>query len=348
MNIKEEQAHVEENDWMEFEAKSLDEVIEKACTALNTTHAYLEFEKINPKGTKIKARKSDTPQNVIAPDEDFEDEVIDETEDSAGNQLKAGEKRHGEISETELGKAAKEALEKIVSYIHPDAEVELSETNEEIYLDIIGDGSGVIIGKHGQTLEAFQHIVAKILGLDRNTKKRLVLDAEGYRERRQNTLKSMAIKMATKAKRSRRAVNLEPMGAMDRRVIHLALAERDDVETKSVGEGMSRRVVIVPKGARAVAPRREDTGRRSRNEGPRRQERSGKSKAALIGRRNDSFDTPPAPSMERFPEDIDDLVDLPEDELHARLEEMNQRAEDVKPRLITSLEELEDKDKPEA
>jgi spoIIIJ-associated protein len=116
----------------------------------------------------------------------------------------------------------------------------------EIRIEIEGRDSGRIIGKKGQVLSAIQHIVNRVVnrpGLDR---RHIVVDAEGYRQRREDTLATMAQRLGKKALEEGKIITFEPMSPRDRRIVHLALAKFPGVVTKSDGEGEGRRVQIIP------------------------------------------------------------------------------------------------------
>lgn len=116
----------------------------------------------------------------------------------------------------------------------------------EIRIEIEGRDSGRIIGKKGQVLSAIQHIVNRVVnrpGLDR---RHVVVDAEGYRQRREDTLATMAQRLGKKALEEGKIITFEPMNPRDRRIVHLALAKFPGVVTKSDGEGEGRRVQIIP------------------------------------------------------------------------------------------------------
>ncbi|MET0595069.1 MAG: R3H domain-containing nucleic acid-binding protein [Polyangiaceae bacterium] len=116
----------------------------------------------------------------------------------------------------------------------------------EIRIEIEGRDSGRIIGKKGQVLSAIQHIVNRVVnrpGLDR---RHVVVDAEGYRQRREDTLATMAQRLGKKALEEGKIITFEPMNPRDRRIVHLALAKTPGVVTKSDGEGEGRRVQIIP------------------------------------------------------------------------------------------------------
>ena len=116
-------------------------------------------------------------------------------------------------------------------------------------LEIVGDGSGLIIGKRGQTLDALQFVVNRIMNKARKEPVYITLDTEGYRQRHVNHLKAMALKMGQKARRTGQSVSLEKMNPYDRRIIHLALKDESGLNTRSIGEGVYKKVVIVPRKA---------------------------------------------------------------------------------------------------
>ena len=318
--------HDIDHEWLEIEGKNRDDALERACVALNTTKAYLDFEFLNDKQTKLRARKSEEEQQhhekKTKPGKNGNKRQDKTAKANASDEEQAVEEVY--VEPTDMGNNAKAILEKILSYIDDSVEVDLKETENKIYLDVLGEGTGLVIGKRGQTLEALQHVVAKGIGLDRSSDKRLVLDAEGYRERRQESLKSLAYKMASKASRERRSISLEPMSAMDRRVVHMALANNRHINTKSVGEGLGRKVMIVPKNARKNGNSRSNDrngNRRSNNNGNYKGDRENSPRLASgSSRMHDSYDVPHAPNMDVFPDNIDELAELPEHELEAHLE----------------------------
>lgn len=120
-----------------------------------------------------------------------------------------------------------------------------------LYVDIEGDDLGALIGHRGETLNALQYIARLIISKELGDTVNLVVDVEGYKERRAQQLTALARRMAEQAIQRRRTVSLEPMPANERRIVHLALRDHPEVFTESVGEGHSRKVTIVPKGQTA-------------------------------------------------------------------------------------------------
>lgn len=144
---------------------------------------------------------------------------------------------------TKIKKVAKELLDNL------GIKTEIKVTSkEDIYqIQLESDDPGILIGYHGETLGAFQRIVAMIIYRQINEWLRITVNVGDYRQRRQEILEKMALVAAQKARFSKEAQSLPPMPAAERRIIHMALSEETDVETLSEGEGRNRYVVIRPK-----------------------------------------------------------------------------------------------------
>ncbi len=120
-------------------------------------------------------------------------------------------------------------------------------TNEKlVYIDVDGPDSGTVIGKRGATLDALQYLTSLVVNKDDGAYKRVVINAEGYREKREKTLEKLANRLADKALKTGKAVRLEPMNPYERKVIHTTLQARPEVKTRSEGEEPYRKVVIEP------------------------------------------------------------------------------------------------------
>jgi spoIIIJ-associated protein len=138
-------------------------------------------------------------------------------------------------------------LDRILDELDLDADVEISETDEEILAAIDGeDDLGILIGRRGQTLDALQLLCYRAAFQGASNRKRVTVDAAGYRERRKELLTEEAEIAADRANRNGEAVRLEPMSASERRMVHEVLKDRSDVETYSEGDDPERRVVVTP------------------------------------------------------------------------------------------------------
>jgi len=222
---------------IETEGKTIDEAIRKACEELNAAREDLDIEilangssgflgLVGAKKAQIRAtRKEDlVPIAQEAP-------------------LPAAPPTGGAA---DLGETAKKTLQDLLRLLEVEAEVELRDEPERVLLSVKSDGSGLLIGRKGETLDALEYLVTKMVHKGAEDKKRIVIDTENYRSRREESLVHMAHRLADKAKRLGRPVTISPMNAHDRRIIHLALQEDKTLRTRSTGTGLFRRVVISP------------------------------------------------------------------------------------------------------
>jgi spoIIIJ-associated protein len=144
-------------------------------------------------------------------------------------------------------KEAREVLVQILELMGEKAEVKpLASDSESLELEIKGDGSGILIGRHGQTLDALEYVVNRVVARRIRDALPVMLETEAYRARRRQQLHRMALSMGERAKRDHEPVRLEPMPPRDRRVVHLALKDDPMITTRSAGEGFLRSVEIVP------------------------------------------------------------------------------------------------------
>jgi spoIIIJ-associated protein len=137
-------------------------------------------------------------------------------------------------------------LERIVEELGLEASVSVAEEDEEIHADIEGEDVGLLIGRHGQTIDAVQLLCYQAAFRGRQDRKRVSVDAAGYRRRQGESLRRRAAVAAEDAIRNGQGVEMDPMGANDRRVIHEHLRERPGIETYSEGDEPNRYVVVAP------------------------------------------------------------------------------------------------------
>jgi spoIIIJ-associated protein len=143
--------------------------------------------------------------------------------------------------------AARKTLIEILQHLGVETAVEVDRTDDvACTFRVPGSSAGIVIGRHGQTLDAIEYLLNRIASQGRMTSTRIALDVEGYRERRQESVEQMARRAADKARHSGRPVTMAPMSPRDRRIVHVTLADEQGVTTRSQGEGSFRRVVIVP------------------------------------------------------------------------------------------------------
>ena len=161
-----------------------------------------------------------------------------------------------EENEYEIAETARSVLETLLDLMEIPASVETvhgelieSEVGvpNSVTLNVEGDDLGILIGRRGQTLSCLQYMVRIIIGHQEKVWLPIVIDVEGYKQRRCNALQTLAFRVAEQVTQKKEPFALEPMPAFDRRIIHLALVDHQDVTTESSGEGEARRVVIIPK-----------------------------------------------------------------------------------------------------
>ena len=146
--------------------------------------------------------------------------------------------------------------------------VETEENEERIAVNIIGSGKGNVIGYHGETLDALQYLASLIIN-NKEGYRRVVVDSEGYRSKREESLNKLARSLEQKVRRSGKAFKLEPMNPYERRIIHSALAGREDVKTISEGDEPARYVVIIPNNLKPYERRQRGDRRFSSDRGER-------------------------------------------------------------------------------
>lgn len=148
--------------------------------------------------------------------------------------------------ELQPAEALEELLEEVADGLGLDVEIEIEEGNGVLTGRLKGEDVGLFIGRHGQTIDAVQHLAQRIVFPDGPSPVRVSIDADGYRARREKSLQEDADEAAEEALRSRRPVELDPMGPAERRIVHEYLRERGGVQTHSEGDEPARRLVVSP------------------------------------------------------------------------------------------------------
>lgn len=148
----------------------------------------------------------------------------------------------------DMAERAAQVLKEIIVRMGYDFEVEATEQDGKIQLDIVGDEQGELIGQKGITLDALQFILGRMLGQLERCKTPVVVEDGGYRQRRNDALVELAGQVKDKALETGKIVSLNPMSAHDRRIVHMTLRDEPDVTTHSEGEGDQRCILVVPEG----------------------------------------------------------------------------------------------------
>ncbi len=214
---------------LEVSAKTVEEAIQQALDQLGVGREEVEVDVISEGKSGILGLGADEAVVRVTPITPVSDEDISEYVQNTINDL---------LGLLEVDGSA---------VLQPPPVVEGEEPAESISLNIEGDDLGILIGRRGQTLSCLQYIVRLIVGHQKRSWLPIIIDVEGYKQRRYQALQAFARQMAEQVKTKKMSFTLEPMPAYERRIIHLALAEHQDVMTESIGQGESRRVVILPK-----------------------------------------------------------------------------------------------------
>jgi spoIIIJ-associated protein len=145
---------------------------------------------------------------------------------------------------------AKMGVQASISVKQQNAGINGDEEPHPVVLNVEGSDLGVLIGRRGQTLDALQYLTRLIISRQIQSKIPVIVDVEDYKQRRYEDLRTLALNVAEQVKASKRSFRLEPMPAFERRIIHLTLAGDPDLTTESLGEGESRKVVVMPKSSK--------------------------------------------------------------------------------------------------
>ncbi len=200
---------------LEMTGKTVNEALENALKSLNLTEDRVEYEVLD-EGSKgfLNLIGAKPAKILVKVKRDYKDEV-------------------------------KLFLRNILNSMKVQAEIRIREENDIIHIDLTGPKMGIIIGYRGETLDALQYLTSLVVNKDHNIPyKKVVLDTENYRKKREETLIRVAEKTAYKVKKIRRPYKLEPMNPYERRIIHSALQDNEYVYTFSEGEEPHRRVVV--------------------------------------------------------------------------------------------------------
>jgi spoIIIJ-associated protein len=270
---------------IEIEAKTINEAIEKACSEFQVPREKLNIEIIaegNPGFLGLGAKKALIRAGLLSIDMTLDDvfpptespnpvrmeefaapipkahravrpaakRPLVKTKPPESAEHRAAEKPHSALSAGDNGlpaaEKAKRLLEGLLARMEFTSPVTVQETEEAIILNIQGDGSGLLIGKRGQNLDAIQYIVNKAVHHTANGHKMIVIDTEEYRKRREESLSALAVRLGEKVKKTKKPVTVGHMNAHDRRVIHMAMQNDETLTTKSRGEGEYRKILILP------------------------------------------------------------------------------------------------------
>ncbi len=204
----------------EFTGKTVEEALENALSQLNVTIDRIEYEVLEKESNGFLGLFNSKPAKIA---------------------VRLKEKNLCDLAVNFLNDVLK-AME-----VNADVKAVLNDQGDEINVDLAGDDMGVLIGKRGATLDSLQYLVSLVVNKESDSYIKIKLDTENYRERRKETLENLAHNIASKVKKTRHSVTLEPMNPYERRIIHSCLQQDNFVETHSEGDEPFRKVVIALK-----------------------------------------------------------------------------------------------------
>lgn len=183
-------------------------------------------------------------QELDVTEDQVEIEVLEEGSKSLLGLRKAKEAKVRVILYDYATEITRDFLEELFEKMGLDAKIDITEDEEVMRVNITSSSSGVLIGRRGETLDALQFLTGLVVNRNNTTYKKIILDTEDYRKKREVTLENLANRLAFKVEKSGKSMSLEPMNPYERRIIHSTLQKNKKVETYSVGEEPNRKVVI--------------------------------------------------------------------------------------------------------
>jgi len=241
---------------VEFTGSTVEQAVAMACQQLDIKEEYLNFTVVTEGSTGIFGLVGVKKAIIRALSKEKQ---ADSTETQPEKKRISEEKEAPAVEAGNLTGAAlagRNAIEKIANSITAGASVAIREDGKRVSYDIKGGKAGILIGKRGQTLEAIQYLVEKVVNRNSKERVRVSIDVGGYLAKKRQNLESLAERTAQKAKKNGKPATLGQLNAHDRRIIHLALKDNEDVITKSMGNGFLRKLVVLPKKRRSSHKRR--------------------------------------------------------------------------------------------
>ncbi|MFN0072121.1 MAG: RNA-binding cell elongation regulator Jag/EloR, partial [Chloroflexota bacterium] len=245
---------------VETSGRTVDDAIENALDELGLERDEVDIEILDEGGTNLLARVRVTPRarvdDPIGTDDEYAEEEDDEIDDDAeALDDEDDEELDDDASDDDvthwappspemepIAEAARAALDDILHAMEMDADVVVTRAVDDeglptVELDVEGEYLGILIGHHGETLSALQFVTGLITSRRLSKRVRVIVDMEGYRERRSRMLRDIAMRAAERAQRYRQPIFLDPMQPAERRIVHMALQQHPYVTTHSIGEG---------------------------------------------------------------------------------------------------------------
>lgn len=247
--------------FLEFEGKSVEKAVQKACEKLNIPRNELEHDVVSSGssgifglvGTKqarirvILPESERVPDSPEEPQRDAAASYQPESKTASEPMRVAEENLPAQPLEGDAVSLGEDLLRRIVDFITTDSEIKAEKSGDRIVYNVQGGNPAILIGKRGQTLEAIQYLVEKIVNKNSDQRIRIQVDVEDYLANRKANLRGLAERLAEKAKRTGKPATIGQINSHDRRIVHMALKDDSGVRTQSMGDGFLRKLVIFPK-----------------------------------------------------------------------------------------------------
>ena len=254
--------------FLEFDGKNVEKALDKASDKLHVSKNQLEFDILSHGSSGIfglgGTKKARIRVNLAdeSPESIPETRISDPVKDTTAEEIEEGSSMDHKPSEPDISETSQLydfpedpldigrcVLQRIIETITTDAKITVEEESDRVLFNVAGGNAAILIGKRGQTLEAIQSLVEKIVNKHNHNDNRIRIqvDVEGYFETRRENLEQSAHRLAEKTQRTGKPISMGQMNAHDRRIVHLALEENPKVRTQSRGEGYLRKLVIFPK-----------------------------------------------------------------------------------------------------
>ncbi len=232
-------------DELEAGGKTVDEAIELALDKLGLDRSEVEIEVLSQGKAGIFGFGSEEARvrvKRLTDSADKSDIVDTDTGEDVGEDV-------------DVSSLSKQVLSSILDLMGITADIDARQQTDgdRVLLDVSGDDLGILIGRRGDTLASLQYMVNLIVSRRLKVNAGVTVDVERYRERRYDSLRKLAVKIAAEVSSTTRPISLEPMPSNERRIVHIALRDNPEVFTQSVGHGEGRKVVVLPKEAESAA-----------------------------------------------------------------------------------------------
>ena len=232
----------------EFTGKNVEEALQNALSQLNVSLDQIEYEVIEKESSGFLGLLGGKPAKIVVKQKESVTTANTESTVSIVSTVAPSETAAVK-SDKDLCAIASKFLSDVLTAmdVKTDIKAEMTENGDEICIDLSGNDMGILIGKRGATLDSLQYLVSLVVNKESDSYIKVKIDTENYRERRKETLENLARNIASKVKKTRHSVSLEPMNPYERRIIHSCLQGDAYVETHSEGEDPFRKVVITLK-----------------------------------------------------------------------------------------------------